>query len=67
LSNVLKNKRKDYANTITEIIEVEDSAMGTALIDERVPVVIFASNNFSSDPSPSVLFDFEEAMVELKK
>lgn len=61
-----KIKGKIMQTRLTEIIEVEDSAMGTALIDERVPVVIFASNNFSSDPSPSVLFDFEEAMVELK-
>ncbi|MGM0126106.1 hypothetical protein IGI37_003507 [Enterococcus sp. AZ194] len=60
-----KIKGKIMQSLLEDDIEVEDAAMGTAMIDEQIPVVIYASNNFSSDRTPSVLFDFEGATVEL--
>ena len=60
-----KIKGKIMTSLLEDMIEVEDAAMATALIQERIPVVIHASNNYSSDPAPSVTFDFEFAQVVL--
>lgn len=63
LPNRLKGK---IMTTLLEgIVEVEDAAMATAIIDDETPVVIYASNNYSSDPAPTVTFDFENANVVL--
>ena len=60
-----KIKGKIMTTLLEETIEVEDAAMATAVLPDDVPVVIHASNNYSSDPAPSVTFDFEEARVVL--
>jgi Predicted dehydrogenases and related proteins len=60
-----KIKGKIMTSLLAETIEVEDAAMATALIRDRIPVVIHASNNYSSDPSPTVTFDFAQAQVVL--
>lgn len=60
-----KIKGKIMTSLLEGAIEVEDAAMATAVIDEELPVVIHASNNYSSDPAPTVTFDFEAAEVVL--
>ncbi|EIR3895741.1 Gfo/Idh/MocA family oxidoreductase [Enterococcus faecium] len=60
-----KIKGKIMASLLEETIEVEDAVMAVALIQERIPVVIHATNNYSSDPSPTVTFDFELAQIVL--
>ncbi|MDH6363990.1 UDP-N-acetyl-2-amino-2-deoxyglucuronate dehydrogenase [Enterococcus sp. PF1-24] len=60
-----KIKGKIMTSLLENDIEVEDAAMATALIDETVPVVIHASNNYSSDPTPIVTFDFGKDIVRL--
>ena len=50
---------------LSDQIEVEDSAMATALLSDKTPITIFATNNYSSDPSPLITFDFEESIVEV--
>lgn len=60
-----KIKGKLMTTLLEDRIEVEDAAMATAVLLGDVPVVIHASNNYSSDPAPTVTFDFEEAVVVL--
>ncbi|WP_071130805.1 Gfo/Idh/MocA family protein [Enterococcus timonensis] len=58
-------KGKIMTSLLEDVIEVEDAAMATAQMADGVPVVIFASNDYSSDPTPLMTFDFEEGLVEL--
>lgn len=46
-------------------IEVEDTAMATALLPAGVPVAIYATNSYSSDPTPELFFDFEKAQIKV--
>ncbi|WP_179394565.1 Gfo/Idh/MocA family protein [Lacticaseibacillus absianus] len=46
-------------------IEVEDAAMVTAELPGQVPAVIFASNNYSSDPAPTLTFDCTGGVLAL--
>lgn len=58
-------KGKVMTSILSEQIEVEDSAMATALLSDKTPITIFATNNYSSDPSPLMTFDFEKSVVEV--
>lgn len=59
-----KIKGKIMTSLLEDVIEVEDAAMATGLIGE-IPIVIHASNNFSSSPSPTITFDFEKSSIVL--
>lgn len=50
---------------LSELIEVEDAAIATAVMANGVPIVISASNNYSNNPSPTIDFDFQAATVKL--
>lgn len=58
-------KGKVMTSLLEGIVEVEDAAMATAQLADATPIVIFASNDYSSDPMPTMTFDFEKATVEL--
>lgn len=61
----IKIKGKIMTTLLDEVIEVEDAAMATAIIQENIPVVIHASNNYTSDPTPTITFDFQKNIVSL--
>lgn len=65
LGPVKSVKGKIMTSLLEDIVEVEDAAMATAKLVDGTPVVIFASNDYSSDPMPLMTFDFEKAIVEL--
>ncbi len=58
-------KGKIMTAFLDSVIEVEDSAMAVARIDQDIPVLIYASNNYSSDPAPMITFEFEKDVVQL--
>ncbi|MCH4058020.1 MAG: Gfo/Idh/MocA family oxidoreductase [Lactobacillaceae bacterium] len=60
-----KIKGKIMTSSLDDTIEVEDSAMATGLLPNSIPIVIFASNDYSSDPQPQMMFDFELAKIKL--
>lgn len=60
-----KIKGKIMTSLLDEVIEVEDSAMATMMIDHRIPVSVFATNTYSRNPSPEIEFDFENALVRI--
>lgn len=58
-------KGKIMTSLLEGIVEVEDAAMAMAKLVDGTPIVIFASNDYSSDPLPTMTFDFEKAEVFL--
>jgi UDP-N-acetyl-2-amino-2-deoxyglucuronate dehydrogenase len=60
-----KLKGKVMTSLLEDVIEVEDAAMATAVLSENIPLLIYASNNYFHDPSPTITFDFEQAQVVL--
>ncbi|WYJ91867.1 hypothetical protein A5888_003635 [Enterococcus sp. 9E7_DIV0242] len=60
-----KIKGKVMTTLLEGYIEVEDTAMATALLPTGVPVSIYATNSYSSDPTPELYFDFEKAQIKL--
>ncbi|MBS7578153.1 MULTISPECIES: Gfo/Idh/MocA family oxidoreductase [unclassified Enterococcus] len=53
------------SSLLSELIEVEDAAIATAVLENGPPIVISASNNYSTNPSPAIDFDFEGAAIRL--
>lgn len=58
-------KGRVLRSLLSEVIEVEDAAIATAVLENGAPVVISASNNYSANPSPEIDFDFEDADIKL--
>ncbi|WP_261806726.1 Gfo/Idh/MocA family protein [Lapidilactobacillus luobeiensis] len=58
-------KGKIMTSILDGVIEVEDSAMATCQLADKTPVLIFASNDYSSDPTPLITLDYEKATIEL--
>lgn len=60
-----KIKGKIMTTLLEGYIEVEDTAMATALLSTGAAVSIYATNSYSSDPTPEIFFDFEKAQIKL--
>jgi predicted dehydrogenase len=58
-------KGKIMTSLLDGVVEVEDAAMATAQLADHTPIVIFASNDYSTDANPVMTFDFEKATVAL--
>lgn len=60
-----KIKGKIMTTLLDDTIEVEDAAMATGVLAGGQPVIIQASNDYSADPSPELVLDFEQGTVRL--
>ncbi len=65
VSTPVKVKGKIMNSLLEQAVQVEDTAMATALINPNIPVNIFATTTYSSDPAPEIYFDFSKAAVKL--
>lgn len=54
-----KIKGKVMTTLLDEVIEVEDTAIAVAKLEEDVPFILYATNSYSSDLPCSTVFDFE--------
>lgn len=61
----LKVKGSTMTALLESYIEVEDNAIAVALFEDETPLLITASNNFSSNPNPTITFEFEKAVIVL--
>lgn len=58
-------KGKVMTTFLEESIEVEDTAVATAELDNQVPYIIYATNSYSSDFTWNTVFDFENGELIL--
>ncbi len=62
-----KVKGKVMNFLLDEVIEVEDTAIAVGKLRDETPILIYTTNNYSSNPNPVIIFDFEEATIYLSK
>lgn len=60
-----KIKGKIMTSFLEGLIEVEDAAIGTGLINEETKFVLYASNNYAKDSSPRITFDYTDGQAVL--
>ncbi|KAF1299615.1 hypothetical protein BAU15_02940 [Enterococcus sp. JM4C] len=60
-----KIKGEIMTSLLDEVIEVEDTAMATAIMNPDIPLTLYATNSYSQNATPEIVFDYEEATVTL--